>query len=109
MRHELFLGGVYPRCLVDVPASVKTVTRPGRLAHCILRFLSARCPVQPQPSSEGGGSEEGGGSNGGGSQEGEQRSFTITVRWASERAGAAEGGAGWEGVQELQRVGLVFH
>ena len=85
MRHELCLGGTYPRCLVDVPASVKTVTRPGRLAHCILRFLSDRCPMEPQPNPEAGGSDGRGG-----------RSFTITVRWASERTGATEGGAGEE-------------
>jgi hypothetical protein len=41
--------------------------------------------MEPQPNPEAGGSDGRGG-----------RSFTITVRWASERTGATEGGAGEE-------------
>ena len=48
LQHELCIAGVYLRTIVNVPDALSTVTNAGRLAHCILCFLAANCPEQPQ-------------------------------------------------------------
>lgn len=52
MEHELYVAGVYLRCLVEGPgaaAAVAAVSSRSRLSHCILSFLAARCPCCSPP------------------------------------------------------------
>jgi hypothetical protein len=46
LKDELCVSGVYLRTIVNVPDMIASVVNRGRLAHCILSFLAAKCPVQ---------------------------------------------------------------